>query len=71
MNGIALQIHEDVAGTDYYYEIVTADDSDDGGYKVWVSTGVLTGKFIGGVFAEFIDALHFLLEFLDDGEYLP
>lgn len=54
----------------YSYEIVEATDEEEGdGYRVWCSTGVLSGKYISDVMT-LEECLIFMAEFIKEGEDL-
>ena len=63
MSNVVLKIWDN-SETIYTYEIIDEDD----GYSIWMSTGPLSGREIGGEFDEFAHALAWLSDFIKQGE---
>lgn len=69
---VALDIDEDYTDGELMYGYQITEDFDDDGnriWRVWQSSGPISGKHVGGHFDAFTAALAWLSEYIADGEY--
>lgn len=48
----------------YTYQVTDEGDH----YRVWQSTGPISGRYVGGKFDDFVSALDYLTDYIKQGE---